>query len=725
VVAVNDRPEGYRYPDRVRFEIRDVHVAEYRLAAEFLNHSQVDVACLQHEYGIFGGAYGSHLLELLRGLRMPIVSTLHTVLREPGPEQRSILREIARLSDRLVVMARRAITFLTEIYDVPAEKIVYIPHGIPDVPFMDADYYKDQFGVEGRKVLLTFGLLSPGKGIEYVIRALPEIVRSHPEVVYIILGATHPHVRREQGESYRQQLQTLARELGVEDNVIFHNRFVELDELCEYLGTADIYVTPYLGESQIVSGTLAYALGAGKAVVSTPYWYAEEMLADGRGRIVPFRDPAAIAAQVVDLLDNPVEMTAVRKRAYGFCRSMIWPEVGRAYLKIFDASKKGRLRRPRVLYRRTAESFGESLPELNLDHLFAMCDDTGMLQHAHFAIPDRAHGYCTDDNARALIVALGARTLAADPRLDRVVVATTSFLHHAFNPDAERFRNFMTYDRRWLEEIGSEDSHGRGVWALGVLVRESRRDWEQWLAMSLFRKAMRPLTAFNFPRTQAFALLGLHAYLQRFNGDREAATLLDTLANALHMRFLANATEEWPWVESEVTYDNARIPQALLLAGQWLKRRDMVDTALRALGWLIETQTSAEGHFCPIGNRGWHARNRDIPARFDQQPLEPGSSTEACLSAFDATGDEKWLRAARLCFDWFLGRNDLRAAMADLTTGGCRDGLNPEGANENQGAESTLAWLMAQIAMTRHPPDAVRIPLAEKAEATTLVAIPG
>lgn len=703
VVAMNDRDAGYRYPPSVRFEIRDASLAAYPLAARFLSLNPCEVVCLQHEYGIFGGPHGSHLLELLSSLRVPLVSTFHTVLREPNPHQREVLREIARLSDRVVVMAERARLFLEDIYGVPPAKIVHIPHGIPDLPFVDPDFHKDRFGVEGRTMMLTFGLLSPGKGIEDCIRAMPAIVARHPRVVYVVLGATHPHVLRDQGEAYRQSLQALVASLGLQEHVIFHDRFVALEELCEYLGAADIYVTPYLGESQIVSGTLAYALGAGKAVVSTPYWYAEEMLADGCGRQVPFRSPEAISREIIDLLDHPVETTAMRKRAYARCRGMVWREVAREYLRLFEEVKRNRLAGPRRAPSTSPERMFE-IPNLRFEHMFSMTDDTGMLQHARFGVANRGHGYCTDDNARALVTALRGRRMQGDARFARALRTYASFLEHAFDPANGRFRNFMSFDRQWLDDVGSDDSHGRAVWALGTLVAEGDCDWEQRLGMSLFKQAAPALVDLPHARAQAFGMLGLHAYLGRFGGDREVRVLYDTLANALHVRFLLHGQADWPWIEDRVTYDNARIPQALLQAGGMLGRKDMEACALRSLEWLVQAQTRTchadpgSTVFVPVGNRGWWRRDAAF-ARYDQQPLEAGGTTEACLLAASITRDATWHVRARLAFDWFLGRNDARAPLADVLTGGCRDGLGPQGANENQGAESTLSWLMAHLAM--------------------------
>jgi len=699
-VVMNDVPEGYPYPPQVRFEVSDKRLPDYQLAADFLNVNKVDVVCVQHEFGIYGGNHGSYLLTLLRSLRMPVVTTLHTVLTEPEQGQRSVIEKISRISDRLVVMSHKARNILHEVYGVPEEKIVQIHHGIPDLPFVDPNFFKDQFGVEGQKVILTFGLLSPGKGMEYMIDALPEIVRFHPETVYIILGATHPHVKKEQGESYRLFLQRRARELNVENHVIFHNRFVDLKELCEFLGAADIYVTPYLNKEQIVSGTLAYALGAGKAVISTPYWYAEEMLSDGRGRLVPFRDSEALAAEVIDLLDNEVERHAMRKRAYSFCREMIWKEVARRYLDVFMEVEQKRLHHPRpVSQAKSLKSQPLELPQPKFDHLLRLTDDVGLLQHAKFIVPLREHGYCTDDNARALIAVLMAYDLVPDSsRLHELACRYLSFLCHAFNQEKNRFRNFMGYDRTWCEEEGSEDSHGRAIWSLGVTVALDESSNLGDVALGVFERAVPVLLDFNSPRAWAFGLVGIHAYLRRFSGDSEIRRYREKLAKRLFALYRANATEDWPWIEDIVTYDNGKIPQALLLSGQWLPDEKMIQAGLLSLEWLLRIQTNSKGHFMPIGNQGWYPRNGER-ARFDQQPLEAQSMLEACMEAYRVTQDERWIIEARRCLEWFLGRNDLNVPLYDYKTGGCCDGLGADGANLNQGAESTLAWLLSLLNM--------------------------
>jgi len=701
-VVMNDIPEGYRYPAQVRFEVNQRVLAEYRLAADFLNMNRVEVVCLQHEFGIFGGENGAHVMDLLGNLRMPVVTTLHTVLQSPSAGQLAVARRVAQLSDRLVVMSQCAREILREVYGVPEAKIVLIHHGIPDVPFVDPNYYKDQYGVEGRKVILTFGLLSPGKGIETMIEALPAVVSRHPEVVYIVLGATHPHVKKEQGESYRLSLQRRARELGIGDHLIFHNRFVDLKELCEFLGAADIYATPYLNQEQIVSGTLAYALGSGKATISTPYWYAEEMLDDGRGRLVPFKDSAALAEQVNELLDHEVERHAMRKRAYTFCREMIWKEVARRYLELFNEVKAERACSPRPVFRaKTMDMAPRELPQPKLDHIIRLSDDVGILQHAKYIVPDRYHGYCTDDNARALIAVLMAREMI--PNSDAVTnLACTyiSFLHHAFNEETGRFRNFMGYDRRWLEEVGSEDSHGRAVWGLGEAVALAESADIRDAARAVFERALPALAEFTFPRTWSFALGGIHAYLTRYSGDSEVRRVRETLADKLFEKYKQNATDEWPWIEDRLTYANGKIAQALILCGRHMDRAEMLQAGLQSLKWLMTVQTDPKGHFVPVGNNGWYPK-QGTKARFDQQPIEALDMIEACREAYEATNDSKWVSHAQRCLEWFLGRNDLNAPLYNHKTGGCCDGLNADGPNRNQGAESTLVCFLSMLHLNR------------------------
>ncbi len=700
-LAINDTEEGYDYPRRVCFEIDEQDLGAYKNAASFLNSRNIDVINLQHEFGIFGGPDGSHILSLLREVNSPVVTTLHTVLENPTPGQLDVMLEMARLSDRFVVMSRRAERLLKEIYDVPAEKIDFIHHGIPDVPFLDPSYNKDLLGVEGKTVLLTFGLLSPNKGIEYAIEALPHILENHPDVVYVVLGATHPHLLRSEGEAYREQLHELARSLSVEQNVLFENRFVSLEDLCMYIGAADIYITPYLNRDQITSGTLAYAAGAGKAIISTPYWYAEELLSEGKGMLVPFKDSKSIAETAVSLIGNEVVRHAMRKRAYKAGREMIWTRVAERYKQSFEEAVANRRRgkttevSPHIL-----PIFSDSLPPFKLDHLRTMTDDTGLLQHAKFNVPNYAEGYSIDDNARALILTSLLSEFDEDAARDVASLQTRylAFLYHAWNPECGRFRNFLSYDRRWLEDSGSEDSNGRTLWALGTLTRRGKNDSKRELATQLFDTALPAVLEFTSPRAWAFTLLGINEYLYRYPEHRTISTIGKALTGRLMDSFTANSSDDWLWFEEELAYSNAKLAHALMIGGERFGDDRMRRTGLAALAWLVDIQRMNCDYFVPIGCKGFYLKSGHR-ARFDQQPIEAHVTISACLHAYRLTGDEQWKREARIAFEWFLGQNDVGIPLYDPATGGCCDGLHPSRVNQNQGAESTLAYMLSHTEM--------------------------
>ena len=699
-VAVNDADAEYSYPERVRFELREGDLATYRAAAEFLNFNNVDLVCLQHEYGIFGGDAGSHILWLLRSLKMPIVTTLHTVLRDPNPAQREVMEEIARLSDRLIVMSEHSSRFLQDVYHVPAAKIDFIPHGVPDLHFVDPNFYKAAIGAEGKDVILTFGLLSPNKGIENVIRAMPRILEQHKNALYVVTGATHPNIRRREGDKYRESLQALARELGVEANVVFHNRFVSPIELIEFLGSADIYITPYRAEAQVVSGTLAYALSAGKAIISTPYLHARELLAEGRGVLVPFENPEAIAKSTVELLEQDASRHAMRKRAYLHAREMTWKQVARQYSDAFAHAHADRALAPRPASSIPVDQPAcDRLPVINLDHLLRLTDDTGMLQHALFTVPNLAEGYTTDDNARGLIVAVLLEQLGTLPTVDTGGLATKylAFVNFAFDRKTGRFRNFLSYKRNWLG-VGSEDSHGRALWALGTVLGRSTDAGLRGAAGHLFELALPALKTFSSPRAWAFSLLGIQEYLEGFPGDRDVLQIGSDVAQRFLGRYADARAPGWDWFEDSVAYANGRLPQAMLSVSSGPVQL-AVAAGLESLDWLANVQHQTPlGHFVPVGSEGFYPKT-GVRARFDQQPIEAGAMVSACLQALRVTGDPRWRKEAWIAFNWFLGRNDLQLALYDATTGGCRDGLHPDRANENQGAESTLAFLMASLEM--------------------------
>ena len=701
VVPVNDIEKGYEYPKSVRFEIEEQDFSSYQRAADFLNISNVDVVSLQHEFGIYGGACGSHVLALLRELKMPVVATLHTILRSPTPEQRRVMQELISHSTRLVTMTRKGSDLLQEVYSVAQEKIDLIPHGIPDMPFVDPNYYKDKFGVEGKIVLLTFGLLSPNKGIENVLNALPEIVAEFPNLVYIVLGATHPNLVREQGETYRFSLERLAKAHHIQRHVIFHDRFVSIEELKEFIGAADLYVTPYLNEAQITSGTLSYAFGAGKAVISTPYWHAQELLEGDRGVLVPFGDSKAIAREVAALLRDETRRHAIRKNAYKLGREMVWSNVARLYMKSFMQARWERSVQTRSSFAvKTLDQQPRHLPGVKLDHLFRMTDSTGLFQHATYSVPNFAEGYCTDDNARALIMTVLLEELGEESMNVRSLATTyAAFLNHAFNPEQQRFRNFMSFDRKWVEKEGSEDSHGRALWALGTCVGRSRRRSFQLWAGQLFNEALRTALELKSPRSWAFSLVGISEYLRRLSGDRVATQIREELVGRLMKLFEAKGKcDDWPWCEDTATYDNAKIAHALIASGAAMGRNEVTQTGLRAQRWLAQCQTSEEGYFRPIGNEGFYARGQK-PAQFDQQPIEAHAMVAASLEAYRVTGDSFWHEQAQRAFDWFLGWNDLGLELYAPNTGGCYDALHVDRINHNQGAESTLAFLLSLAEM--------------------------
>jgi len=723
VLPTSDVNVEGRYPDRVRFIIEKEDIDYYTQAAYFLNMNHVNLVCLQHEYGIFGGPSGRHVVALLEKLQMPIVTTFHTILRKPTKGQAAVLGDVIAISDRLVVMTRRDMEFLQDRYSVSRQKIDLIPHGIPDVPFIDPNFYKDQLAVEGKYVLLTFGLLSANKGLEYVIQALPAVVDKYPNVVYIVLGATHPNVLRTEGDSYRESLVELAEELGVADQVIFHNRFVSLDKLVEYISAADVYITPYLNAEQSVSGTLSYAFGAGKAVISTPYWHAEELLAEGRGLLVPFKDSKAISEQILYLLDDEVKRHTLRKRGYLKSREMVWEEAARKYMASFRSALEVRRFHPHP--RPLAKHLGDStidLPTRNLDHIHRLTDDTGIFQHAIHAIPRYNHGYTTDDNARALICTI----LLEDwkeyaSQAHEYASRYIAFLWHAFNRKTARFRNLMNYEREWLDEEGSEDSHGRAIWSLGTVVGRSRARSLREVADQLFQRALPAARRFTSPRACAFTLRGATEYLKRFSGDLRVANMREGLVEFLMDLFEKTSSADWLWFEDCLTYSNASLSHALLVCGPPLSNDRITQIGLDTLTWLTGIQTSEQGCFVPVGSSGFYHRGKQR-ARFDQQPIEAYVTVAACIEAYNVTGDEQWRREARKAFDWFLGRNDLNLPLYDPLTGGCRDGLHPDRVNQNQGAESTIAFLMSLLeisAMEQIGPPSAAEPAQESARQKT------
>lgn len=694
VWAMDDHPGRYAYPPEVTGSLPQHERSAYLEVAGKIEDSGAQAIWVQHEYGIFGGAAGGHLITLLERTTLPVIVTLHTVLENPGDDQRRVMDALLRRAARVIVMADKGCEILRRVHDVDARKLAMIPHGVPDRPFADPAAFKARFGWEGREIILTFGLLAPSKGIETVIAAMPVIAAQHPDALYVVLGATHPVLVEREGEAYRDRLQALAVELGVERNVAFIDGFVEQEELLDYLQAADIYATPYPNLAQITSGTLSYAVAVGKPVVSTPYIHASEILADDHGILVAPGDSAGFAKAITGLLDDDRQREALAQRAYARGRTMIWSRLAEAAMEQIAGAL---LARPQRIAPVPSTLACEPLaPDFRA--VERMSDGTGMFQHSILSVPDRRHGYCIDDNARALILMHRIDPLDAVER-DKWTSVYAAFVQFAWNPDTRRFRNFMRFDRTWCEESGSEDSNGRTLWALGVTASEARdakyRDW----ARMVFDETAEMSFGFGSPRAQAFAMLGAAAMLEAHPGHRLACQMLDRFGGEL-LELLAEARRpEWEWFEIVLAYDNARLPEALIRAGAAMGRKDLLACGLRTLDWINARQTAPDGGFRAIGTDSFGRAYAD-PLPFDQQPLEAQATIDACLAAWEATGAQRWADAAIRAYRWYLGQNDLGLPLASARDGGCFDGLTPSGVNRNQGAESILALQLANCAIS-------------------------
>lgn len=692
VYAMDDHPGRYVYPAEVVGTIPETDLSAYLDTARAIDASGADAIWVQHEYGIYGGPAGDYLLALLDRTTLPVVVALHTILEKPNPDERRVMEGLLRRAARVIVMAERGRDILQRVYGASPRQIVMIPHGVPDRELVEPDTLKAQFGWEGRKVVLTFGLLAPNKGIETVIEALPTVIERHPNLLYVVLGATHPNLVAHQGEAYRDRLKALAEARGVAENVTFIDAFVEHDELLSYLQAADIYLTPYTNPAQITSGTLSYAVGVGKPVISTPYVHATEILADGHGVLVPFGDVAAFAREIDTLLSSDRDRQRLAERAYARGRTMIWPqlaETSMAEIRAVVAARPFRLAKPAPPLKPLTPDFAA---------VERMSDSTGMLQHSIYSIPDRRHGYCIDDNCRALML-MSAIPDMDDVQRDKWTTIYASFVQYAWNPDERRFRNFMRFDRSWCEDVGSEDSNGRTVWALGVTARDAQlakhRDW----ATAMYDSTASCALDLGSLRAQAFAMLGAAAMLEASPGHQLSLSILAKFPD-IHLALLEKTRRpEWQWFEIVLAYDNARLPQALIRAGQALGRQDLIDCGLATLDWIVAKQTSPEGRFRAVGTESF-GRSYEDPLQFDQQPLEAQATVDACTAAFEATGDQRWRDEAERAYRWFLGGNDLNLPLASIADGGCFDGLMPTGLNRNQGAESILALQLANCAIS-------------------------
>ncbi|MHC4290630.1 MAG: glycosyltransferase family 4 protein [Planctomycetota bacterium] len=686
---------GHQYGSPVKFEIRKNVKNDYVCAADYLNFSHVDLVSVQHEFGLFGGSAGAYLNLLLKRIDAPVITTLHTILNEPAPEYRQSMIDVCELSEKIIVMNVRGVSMLRDIYGIDPKKIHLIPHGIPDIAFVDSSYYKHKFGIEGRKTILTFGLLSRNKGIEHMLKTLPAIVEVEPDILYIVLGATHPSVLRHDGEEYRFELQRIVEELGLQNNVMFYNQFVSDERLHNFLCATDIYVTPYQNKEQLTSGTLAFAVGSGKAVVSTPYWAAEELLDDGRGRIIAFEDPKELSDAIISLLKDDSLFNEYRRCAYDYGRTRTWPKIGRQYWDLFSQTKFPAKSLTKTF---THKAEGISLlkvPEPSLSHLRNMTDDTGLIQHAKFMLPDRNHGYCTDDNTRAVIAMVKYHTQYADPEALRLFNTYLSFICHAQRKDGT-FHNFMRYDRQWIEPEPAHDSLGRALWAFGSVIEHPPLPEMVPIIKDFFDKSSPNIPQLS-PRGKAYAIFGMRSYLSQFPGASDVKRHIHTAAEHLVHLFEKNSNEEWVWFENILSYDNAVMPHALFGAYVTTGNETYLEIATKTCEFLLETTFTGE-HFSFVGCNGWYPKG-GRKAQFDQQALEAVSTAMMLRGAYEATDNPNYLKMQKKAFDWFLGDNDLSIPVYDFRTKGCGDGLEKNSVNLNQGAESMISFLLALLSV--------------------------
>ena len=696
VYALEDPRRPHEYRGVCATIASDVAEA-YRAAAKAINESNADAIWLQHEYGIFGGDDGEMVEQLVDRIAAPLILTPHTVLADPSPRQRAILEKLVARSSRIMVMSSHSRDLLAEVYGAPHEILQIIPHGAPDRPFGRAEEFKQPMGLQGRKVLTTFGLLGPGKGLETAIEALPAIASQHPEILYRIVGATHPNLVAEQGETYREGLIALADQLGVAKHIEWVNRFIETEELLDQLEACDIYLTPYPGLQQSTSGTLSYAVALGKAVVSTPYLHARELLADGVGVLVEPQSSEAIAGQVNALFDEPARLLEVQQRAYAKGRETIWPRFAESSAGLISAA---------VTHGAPARPALQHAP--SLEGVFAMSDSTGILQHSIGIVPDRTHGYCLDDNVRALMLMNLADE--AEPALHKKWRQTyASFVQHAWNANERRFRNFMRYDRNWCEEAGSEDSNGRTLWALGQTIELADDEAMRFWSRHWYDTVLAGCSLMQSPRAVAFAMLGAAAAMRSMPGHAASRTVLERGSAFLHGLLNRASRPDWAWFEITLGYDNPRLSQALIEAGHLLDDKALLEAGFDSLAWICDRQTASNGDFRPVGSDSFGREFEHCP--FDQQPLEAQAAIEAVCSAWRVRQDARWARHADAAWNWFFGANDRGVVLADLVTGRCKDGVNPRGANENCGAESILAFQLSfysWIALRRAMPPATK-----------------
>ncbi len=688
VIAMNDANNHYDYPDIVKRIISENDKQSYLKAANYINESGATVCVLQHEYGIFGGNSGILVLGLIKALKIPLVSTFHTVLEHPDYHQREVLKSIARYSSRIVVMCSKAKRMLKNVFDVEPKKINIIEHGVPDFEELIKEKPVRPQKWKGKKIIITFGLLNRNKGIETVIRALPEVVKKHPEVLYVVLGKTHPNVVKQHGEEYRENLKRITKQLNVETHVEFLDQFVSEKDLAVILSLADIYITPYLNKEQITSGTLSYALGAGLAVVSTPYWHAEEILANDNGRFFDFHDCQGLARVLNDLLDDEAAIKDLQEKSKQNSSHNRWPVVGVQYHDLLINVTKNAIQ-----YLQEIKSTPE-IPSFSFKAVERLTTQTGILQHAQGVVPYYKEGYSLDDNARAVLVSQMANSRFHNEKYQDFLIKYLAFLLLMHREDGT-VNNMLSYYNQIIDAKLSEDTYGRTVWALGYVVKATNNDSVFRVAHELFHSLIQNTSHLNHSRGLANTILGLYHYIRKFPDQIDQISNLTMLADKLCEHYEAHSISRWNWFDAEVTYDNGLLPAALYFAFQITHNKRYLDIANKASGF-IEDICFSNNHLSLVGNKTWESDSKD-KSNVGQQPLDAAAMVLMYDARYKTLNDSHSVEYLKKSFFWFFGENDLNIPLYDVRNKGVYDGLEEFEVNLNQGAESNITYLMAWL----------------------------
>ncbi|MFX1376315.1 MAG: glycosyltransferase [Promethearchaeota archaeon] len=684
LVINNNADNNYENIKEVLFDIADNDISAYKKAAKRVNKiDSIRLINIQHEFGIFGGEYGNYLIKFLEIVKKPVVISFHTIIPNPEDKLKKIVRILAKKSSYLIVMSKKGIEILRKEYGIKKE-IFLIHHGTPTISFNRSIKEKKAMGIEDKIVMSSFGLINSGKGYEYVIESLTDVVKEYPNILYLIIGETHPVVRKNEGEKYRNFLEEKVKEFNLEKNLKFYNRYMTLEEIVKFLQATDIYISSNLNPNQIVSGTLAYAIACGKAIISTPFIYAKDIITPERGILVKFRDPNSYANALEIMLSNPSLRKEMERNNYSFSRRMIWPNVAISHYNLFK----------RVIP--DLEKCEMSYPEIKFDHIKNLTDDFGIIQFANYAKPDKSSGYTLDDNARALLACTLYYQLFKDKNTLKLIKIYLNFIKYV-NVDDSKLYNFVNYKKIVNLKQWSEDAHGRAIMALGYLIATRNIPIELRVgAEIIFKKAKKAIDKIRSPRAISFILIGLYFYNVLKNSE---VIRIKKLADYLTQLYKDCRSEEWNWFETYLTYSNSKLPEVLFLCYKTTKDDKYLKIAKESLNFLISI-TFKDGIFAPVGQNGWYHKNGHNSSH-DQQPVDVASMVQTLIIAYDTTKENRYMKLAMEAFNWFLGRNSLNQEVYNNLTGGCHDGIGEYSLNMNQGAESSISYLFARLLLQK------------------------